>query len=80
MKNKVTAIVNQKGGVEKTATTLNLGYALAQMSKKVLLIDFDPKGSLTVSLGYKADNKPGIQSIMADAIEEGNRKRLHYTS
>ncbi len=43
---------------------------LAQMDSKVLLIDFDLQGSLTVSLGYKADNKPGIQTIMVDAIEE----------
>jgi len=47
-----------------------LRYVLAQMDSKVLLIDFDPQGSLTVSLGYKAENKLGIQTIMKDDIEE----------
>lgn len=70
MKNKVTAIVNQKGGVGKTTTALNLGYALSESGEKVLLIDFDPQASLTVALGIKADNKPGIQTLMAAAIEE----------
>ncbi|SCG83679.1 Sporulation initiation inhibitor protein soj [Proteiniborus sp. DW1] len=70
MQSKIIAIVNQKGGVGKTTTALNLGYALSQIGKKVLLIDFDPQGSLTVALGYKTDNKPGIQTLMTDAIEE----------
>lgn len=52
MKPTITAIVNQKGGVGKTVTAVNLGVGLAQEGKRVLLVDFDPQASLTISLGH----------------------------
>lgn len=50
---RVIAVSNQKGGVGKTVSCVNLGIGLAQEGKKVLMIDADPQGSLTISLGYE---------------------------
>jgi chromosome partitioning protein len=53
---QVIAISNQKGGVAKTSTCLNLGMALAQLGKKVLLVDFDVQANLTTSLGFSSNS------------------------
>ena len=68
----VMALVNQKGGTGKTQSTENLGIGLAAEGKKVLLIDLDPQGSLTISLGYpRTDEIPvTVKDIMAKVLSE----------
>ena len=62
---RVISFANQKGGVAKTTTTLNLGVALAEQSLKVLLIDLDPQGNLTMSQGLNPDT---IERSMFDVL------------
>src|SRR6476646_6212490 len=62
---KVIVFANQKGGVAKTTTTLNLGVAMAEKGMRVLAIDLDPQGNLTMSQGWNPDE---IDRSMFDVL------------
>ena len=85
MKTTITALCNQKGGVGKTTSCLNLGVGLAQKGKKVLLVDCDPQASLTLSLGWRKPETLSVTlaTLMGRALQEqlvhAEEAILHHT-
>ena len=71
-KSKIIAICNQKGGVGKTVTTVNLGIGLARQGRRVLLVDVDPQGSMTASLGYQHPDQmeETLATVLGKVIED----------
>ena len=67
---KVIAVSNQKGGVAKTTTSINLGVALARNGKRVLLVDADPQGHLSTGLGISKTTKVTLKTMMEYVIME----------
>jgi chromosome partitioning protein len=66
---RIIALMNQKGGVGKTTTTVNLGAALAEMGQSVLLLDLDPQSHLTINYGIEpAADKPSLYDVLVDEM------------
>ena len=71
----VLAVANQKGGVGKTTTAVNLGAALAERGRRILLVDGDPQANLTAALGLPKDGPSTYDLLLGDAAPADIRRQ-----
>lgn len=76
---KSIAFINQKGGVGKTTSTINIGAGLARLGKKVLLVDFDPQANLTAAFGVQNEQiKQSVYTLLQDAVQNKLQDTIDY--
>lgn len=74
---RVIALCNQKGGVGKTTSTINLGAALAEVGRRVLAVDFDPQGALSAGLGVPTHDVPTIYDLLLGTVANPAEAIVH---